>query len=164
MNVSGTSGWQLHVEQCGQVGERGIMVSGVRSSRAQGVSDHHDLSWLSHCELYGQSYRVKQDITVADLGMRTQHVIGREIDVIRSQLARNHVTVLPGMGRFLEPGTIGVAGGEDREQKVTADRIVIATGTRPARPDTVEFDDRTVIDSDGTWSGSPRRWSWWAPG
>src|SRR6188472_440128 len=48
------------------------------------------LTGLNQRELYGQSYRVKDDITVADLGMRTQHVIGRETDVIRSQLARNH--------------------------------------------------------------------------
>ncbi|QXJ20186.1 Si-specific NAD(P)(+) transhydrogenase [Actinomadura graeca] len=107
------------------------------------------LTGLSQRELYGQSYRVKDEITVADLGMRTQHVIGREVDVIRSQLARNHVTVVPGMGHFLDPNTIGVTGGQDRERKITADRVVIATGTTPARPGTVEFDDRTVIDSDG---------------
>ncbi|MFP3965175.1 Si-specific NAD(P)(+) transhydrogenase [Actinomadura fulvescens] len=107
------------------------------------------LTGLNQRELYGQSYRVKEDITVADLGMRTQHVIGREIDVIRSQLARNHVTVLAGTGRFLDPHTIGVGNGHDREHKVTADKIVIATGTKPARPGTVEFDDRTIIDSDG---------------
>ncbi|MFC9975201.1 Si-specific NAD(P)(+) transhydrogenase [Spirillospora sp. NPDC127200] len=107
------------------------------------------LTGLSQRELYGQSYRVKEDITVADLGMRTQHVIGREVDVIRSQLARNRVTMLPGHGRFLEPHVVGVSGGDDRELKVTADKIVIATGTRPARPDTVEFDEQTVIDSDG---------------
>ncbi|MFI0350907.1 Si-specific NAD(P)(+) transhydrogenase [Actinomadura sp. 9N407] len=107
------------------------------------------LTGLNQRELYGQSYRVKDEITVADLGMRTQHVIGREVDVIRSQLARNRVTVLAGTGHFLDPHTVGIGDGEDREQKVTADKIVIATGTRPARPDTVEFDDRTVIDSDG---------------
>ncbi|GAA0253962.1 Si-specific NAD(P)(+) transhydrogenase [Actinomadura nitritigenes] len=110
------------------------------------------LTGLNQRELYGQSYRVKDDITVADLGMRTQHVIGRETDVIRSQLARNHVTVLPGTGRFVEPNAVAVSGGRDpggREQKVTADRIVIATGTRPARPDSVAFDEKTVIDSDG---------------
>ncbi len=107
------------------------------------------LTGLNQRELYGQSYRVKEEITVADLGMRTQHVIGRETDVVRSQLARNRVTVLPGTGRFLEPDTIAVSGTGDREQKVTADRIVIATGTCPARPDTVDFDDRTIIDSDG---------------
>ncbi|TYK44585.1 Si-specific NAD(P)(+) transhydrogenase [Actinomadura decatromicini] len=107
------------------------------------------LTGLNQRELYGQSYRVKDDITVADLGMRTQHVIGRETDVIRSQLARNRVTVLPGRGRFRSPDTVGINGNGDREQKVSADRVVIATGTRPARPETVAFDDRTIIDSDG---------------
>ncbi|MGI5163191.1 Si-specific NAD(P)(+) transhydrogenase [Spirillospora sp. CA-253888] len=107
------------------------------------------LTGLSQRELYGQSYRVKEDITVADLGMRTQHVIGREVDVIRSQLARNRVTLLSGHGRFLEPHVVGVSNGDDRELKVTADKIIIATGTRPARPDSVEFDDQAVIDSDG---------------
>ena len=107
------------------------------------------LTGLNQRELYGQSYRVKDDITVGDLGMRTRHVIGREIDTVRSQLTRNRVTVLPGRGRFLKPDTIGITSADDREQKVTADRIVIATGTRPARPETVDFDDRTIIDSDG---------------
>lgn len=104
------------------------------------------LTGLNQRELYGASYRVKDEITVADLGMRTQHVIGREIQVIRSQLARNHVTLLQGTGRFLDEHTIGVTG--DEEKKITAEKIVIATGTSPARPDSVEFDDRTVIDSD----------------
>ncbi|MEV4168735.1 Si-specific NAD(P)(+) transhydrogenase [Nonomuraea sp. NPDC049709] len=108
------------------------------------------LTGLNQRELYGASYRVKDEITVADLGMRTQHVIGREIQVIRSQLARNHVTVLQGTGRFLDPHTIGIVHdeGKTEETKVTAEKIVIATGTSPARPSSVEFDDRTVIDSD----------------
>ncbi|MFC4535707.1 Si-specific NAD(P)(+) transhydrogenase [Sphaerisporangium dianthi] len=104
------------------------------------------LTGLNQRELYGASYRVKEEITVADLGMRTQHVIGREIQVIRSQLARNHVTALQGTGRFLDAHTIGVTG--DDERKVTAEKIVIATGTSPARPASVEFDDKMVIDSD----------------
>ncbi|OLT31831.1 NAD(P)(+) transhydrogenase [Actinomadura sp. CNU-125] len=107
------------------------------------------LTGLNQRELYGQSYRVDDDITVTDLGMRTRHVIGREVDIVRSQLARNRVTVLTGTGRFLDQHTVGITSDQAREQKVTADRIVIATGTRPARPDTVEFDDHTIIDSDG---------------
>ena len=50
------------------------------------------LTGLNQRELYGQSYRVKDDITVTDLSARTRHVVGREIDVIRNQLSRNHVT------------------------------------------------------------------------
>jgi NAD(P) transhydrogenase len=105
------------------------------------------LTGLSQRELYGQSYRVKDEITVQDLSARTRHVVGREVDVIMHQLARNHVTLLAGTARFLDPHTIGIAGGPV-ERRVTAANVVIATGTRPARPDTVEFDDKTVLDSD----------------
>ena len=43
------------------------------------------LTGLDQREMYGQSYRVKDEITIADLAARTQHVVGREIDVVRSQ-------------------------------------------------------------------------------
>jgi NAD(P) transhydrogenase len=113
--------------------------------------------------LYGESYRVKQDITVQDLLARTHFVIGREVEVIRSQLQRNRVDLLNGAARFLDAHTVEVVGesrGERGErgdggryrgehQTVSADKIVIATGTRPARPPAVEFDDRRVVDSDG---------------
>jgi NAD(P) transhydrogenase len=105
------------------------------------------LTGLSQRELYGQSYRVKDEITVQDLSARTRHVVGREVDVILHQLARNHVTLMAGTARFVNPYTIGIAGGPV-ERRVTAANVVIATGTRPARPDTVEFDDKTVLDSD----------------
>src|SRR5262245_1573746 len=106
------------------------------------------LTGLNQREMYGQSYRLKEDITVADLAARTQHVIGREVDVIRNQLARNQVRLITGSASFHDPHTVRVddAG---RESKVTAEKIIIAAGTRPARPASVEFDERTVIDSDG---------------
>ena len=106
------------------------------------------LTGLSMRELYGQSYRVKQEITVQDLLARTQHVIGREIEVVRSQLFRNHIDLLIGSGRFIDPHTIEISGGGDR-RVVQAGQIVIATGSRPARPDHVEFDEVRVVDSDG---------------
>jgi NAD(P) transhydrogenase len=107
------------------------------------------LTGLNQREMYGQSYRVKDEITVADLAIRTQHVIGREVDVIRSQLSRNHVAVFPGTASFADPHTLNVTDEQGRIVKITGKKIIIATGTRPARPDSVEFDEETVIDSDG---------------
>src|SRR5690242_7162579 len=107
------------------------------------------LTGLDQREMYGQSYRVKDEITIADLAARTQHVVGREIDVVRSQLSRNRVAIMTGTGYFTDPHTLEVDDGEGRLRRATADKVVIATGTRPARPATVDFDDRTVIDSDG---------------
>jgi NAD(P) transhydrogenase len=98
--------------------------------------------------MYGQSYRLKDDITIGDLTSRTEHVVGREVDVIRSQLSRNRVAHLPGTGRFLDEHTVAVRDASGQDRAVTADFVVIATGTRPARPASVEFDDRTVLDSD----------------
>jgi NAD(P) transhydrogenase len=107
------------------------------------------LTGLDQREMYGQSYRVKDEITIADLAARTSHVVGREMDVVRSQLTRNRVTTLTGTASFTDPHTVKVDDGAGRARQASAEKIVIATGTRPARPDSVEFDERTVMDSDG---------------
>jgi NAD(P) transhydrogenase len=105
------------------------------------------LTGLSQRAMYGDSYRVKEEITVEDLELRTRQVVEREIDIVRNQLARNHVRVLSGIARFVDPHTVAISGGEDRV--VSAEKIVVATGTRPHRPDSVEFDNKTILDSDG---------------
>ena len=68
--------------------------------------------------------------------------------MIRSQLARNHVQTLIGTGRFADPHTVVVTADDGTERRVTAEKFVVAVGTRPARPTTVDFDGRTVVDSD----------------
>ncbi|MER5793157.1 Si-specific NAD(P)(+) transhydrogenase [Streptomyces sp. NPDC001980] len=110
------------------------------------------LTGLTQRDLYGQSYRLKEDITVADLTARTQHVVSREVDVIRNQLSRNHVTLCSGTGRFVDPHTVALSEPNGNERLLTAEHIIIATGTRPARPDSVEFDGRTIMDSDNVLS------------
>jgi len=107
------------------------------------------LTGLSMRDLYGQNYRVKQDITVTDLLARTQHVIGREIEVVRSQLFRNGVDLLAGTASFTDEHSVAVLAENGTERRVSADKIVLATGTRPVRPSSVAFDDVRILDSDG---------------
>jgi NAD(P) transhydrogenase len=108
------------------------------------------LTGMSQRDMYGASYRVKSEITVEDLFARTQHVIGREIEIIRAQLIRNHVDLLTGTARFADPHTITVTGDPGHPSAtLTADHVVVATGTAPARPASVQFDERRVVDSDG---------------
>jgi NAD(P) transhydrogenase len=106
------------------------------------------LTGMAQRELYGESYRVKDDIKMADLTARTSHVVRREIDVIRNQLARNHVALIPGMGRFVDPHSLEVVDEDGEHRVLQADKFVIAVGTRPARPDSVDFDGSTIVDSD----------------
>jgi NAD(P) transhydrogenase len=77
---------------------------------------------------------------------RAAAVVAIETGITREQFRRNHVGLLPGAARFEDDHTVRIDGSDD---PVRATRIVIAAGTRPARPDSVAFDDRTIIDSDG---------------
>ena len=107
------------------------------------------LTGVDQREIYGQSYRVKDEITIADLTARTTHVVTKESDVVRSQLTRNRVAIIPGTARFTGPNEVEVDDGGGRTRKVSADNVVIASGTKPARPASVAFDEKTIIDSDG---------------
>jgi NAD(P) transhydrogenase len=108
------------------------------------------LTGMSQRELYGASYRVKEKITPADLLARTQHVIGKEIDVVRSQLMRNRIDLYEGHARFVDQHSLVVEDPSRAERITLAGRnFVIATGTKPLRPAGVDFDTERVLDSDG---------------
>ena len=79
---------------------------------------------------------------------RAARVVGAEAQVVREQFRRNRVGLLFGNGQFVDEHTISITD-EDRTKEVTADNIIIAAGTYPARPADVQFDDEHVIDSDG---------------
>jgi NAD(P) transhydrogenase len=106
------------------------------------------LTGMSEREMYGQSYRVKADITMSDLRERTNRVIAREVDVIRNQLQRNRVELLQGSARFVDEHVLSVDSETGVARRVSAEQIIVAVGTLPAHPVTVDFDGRTIIDSD----------------
>jgi NAD(P) transhydrogenase len=106
-----------------------------------------ELTGLTQRAVYGDTYRIKSTVTIDDVLWRTQHVVEHERCVVREQLRRNRVEVVEGVASFVDPHTLEVAG--PRPLSLTGEAIVIAVGTRPARPPQVDFDERTVIDSDG---------------
>ncbi len=106
------------------------------------------LTGLRMRETYGAAYRVKERISVEDLSYRTERVIENEINVVRDQLIRNYVDLIPGTAAFLDPRTLQVEF-DGAVRKLSAEKIVIAVGSKPTRPEGIEFDDRYIIDSDG---------------
>jgi NAD(P) transhydrogenase len=106
------------------------------------------LSGFRQRNLYGASYRVKTDITFEDLALRCDHVVKAEQEVIKHQLNRNHVDFITGSAAFLDAHKIAVQ--QDNESiEHTADFVVVAVGTEPARPAEIPFDGASIIDSDG---------------
>src|ERR687887_143288 len=66
------------------------------------------LSGYQYQSIYGMNYRVKENITIAELSFRVQHVVKTEIDVTQAQLSRNGVDVVYGAASFLDPHRIQV--------------------------------------------------------
>ena len=104
---------------------------------------------LTKLRLHGIRYEVGAEVTVADFMQRERVVVQRELELINQSLGRYAVEVVQGHGRFAGPHAVAVtppAGAETRT--LTADFFVIATGSRPNRPDDVPFDGETVFDSE----------------
>jgi len=111
------------------------------------------LSGFRQRNLYGASYRVKKDITFEDLAQRCDHVIKAEQEVIQNQLLRNSVDFIIGTASFLDAHRLSIKQ-ESETNEHSADYIVIAVGTEPARPPEIPFDDESIIDSDRLLSSS----------
>ena len=106
------------------------------------------LTGLNQRAIYGQSYRLKDAVSIEDISLRTRHVVEREREIIRDQLLRNRVTILDGCARFVDPHTLAIDGRDGAERRVSAESIVIATGSKPAHPPEIEFNATTILDSD----------------
>ena len=105
------------------------------------------LSGFYYQSIYGVNYRVKEQITMADLSFRAQHVIKTEIDVTRAQLSRNGIEVLNGLASFTGPNGLRVSGVRGQAD-YQAEKVIIATGTKPASSPLVPFNNRNIINSD----------------
>jgi NAD(P) transhydrogenase len=106
------------------------------------------LSGFRQRNLYGASYRVKKDITFEDLALRCDHVVKAEQEVIQNQLIRNYVDFMIGTATFIDPHQLSIKQ-DTKCNEHTADHIVVAVGTEPARPADIPFDGESIIDSDG---------------
>ena len=98
-------------------------------------------------DVYTESFRKKRHITIDQLRRKLDRVTEHEIDVVQDQLERNGVDVFTGQARFASPNEIQVTKAT-QGVTLTADNILLACGSRPARPAHVPFDGISVFDSD----------------
>jgi NAD(P) transhydrogenase len=105
------------------------------------------LSGYRQQELYGLRVEINQDTAVPRLLSRKNAVREQEVARMRWNFDRHDVEVVHGAARFLDAHTVEVPtpGGV---QRLSAERFLVATGSKPHRPDNIPFDDEDVDDSD----------------
>src|SRR6188474_3142997 len=99
--------------------------------------------------LYGASYTVKQNITMADLLYRTDHVVQHELDIVRHQLQRNRVELISAEASFLDANTVRLKSIDQHGWRdVTTANVIIATGTTATKSESIPFDGKRIFLSD----------------
>src|SRR5260370_32442527 len=94
------------VERLEVVGGAAINTGTIPSKTIREAVLH--LSGFYYQNIYGVNYRLKEQITIADLSFRAHHVIKTEIHVIPSQLSPNGTQVLTRLPSFTAPTHIHV--------------------------------------------------------
>ena len=99
--------------------------------------------------IYGESYSVKQVITMSDLMIRTDHVMHQEKDTLRHQLLRNRVELITARASFIDPHTVDLVSSDGKSRRsITTEKVVVAVGTMPTKPNGIEADGERILLSD----------------
>jgi NAD(P) transhydrogenase len=87
-------------------------------------------------------------LTFQDILQHASAVINKQVSLRSGFYDRNRVKHFFGEASFVDPHTIAVIRPDGSIEHITAKQIVIATGSRPYRPDDINFNHPRVYDSD----------------
>ncbi len=133
------------IERASEPGGAGTHTGTVPSKTLRETAMY--LSGYHSREMYGVAVELERTATVPRLMSRKSAIVASESKRIRDNLRRHGVSYMRGVAGFVDAHTVEVAD-DTGARRVTGDRILIATGSRPARPAGIDFFDEHVHDSD----------------
>ncbi len=96
----------------------------------------------------GFEHTLRRDLTLDEIMHRKSEVIRAQVEVVTDHFNRNNIDIIPGEASFIDANTLSVKDSDTASISLKGDIIVIATGTRPRRPPSIEFDHKHIHDSD----------------
>jgi len=112
-------------------------------------------AWLEASEHYHKLKHQFEDfgidvkeanVDIVKMNQRVQDVVGEIINGVAYLMKKNKVTVYEGHGNIKDKNTIEIKG-EDKTQTIETDKMVIATGSKPASLPNIEIDKKRIISS-----------------
>ncbi|MBJ6763083.1 Si-specific NAD(P)(+) transhydrogenase [Myxococcaceae bacterium JPH2] len=98
--------------------------------------------------LYSVEATLRHEATVSDFLYRERRVKLTERERIAQNLQRHGVTLYQGVASLVDAHTVAVTRAGTPETRLTADFVMVATGSSPFRPPLYPFGDPRVHDSD----------------
>jgi len=106
------------------------------------------LSAFEKKEIYGVALSAPPEVMYPAVRARARQVSEQLRQVTLERIQASGVHLVPGEGRLEGDHTVAVATGNGGEIRLGAERVIIATGSRPLRPASVPFTDPCVFDSE----------------
>ena len=103
---------------------------------------------LKNNSLFTNNYPQKQTFTFADILRHTDLVIAKQVKMRSSFYNRNNCTLHFGEASFVDNHTVNIKSSDGSTETISAQDIVIATGSRPYHPVDIDFNSPNVYDSD----------------
>jgi NAD(P) transhydrogenase len=91
---------------------------------------------------------ISANLSFAQLRKSAASVIAKQVDMRQTFYERNRVPVISGTAKFLDPHTVEAVQENGAKMLLAADAFVIAVGSRPYRPEGVDFTHPRIFDSD----------------
>ena len=106
-----------------------------------------DLTGFHQKSFYAKDLAMK-DISIQELNFRVKKVIEEERGIIHRQFKKNHIEIVVGTATFENPNTLNIYTYQhDFLCRITAEYIILATGSKPRNPLDVPFDREVILDS-----------------
>ncbi len=87
----------------------------------------------------------KPKVNLEQMISRKADVVKQNVDGIAFLMNKNKIDVFHGMGSFIDKNTIQIDG--KKKETITAEKVIIATGSKPANLPFIELDKERVITS-----------------
>jgi dihydrolipoamide dehydrogenase len=121
---------------------------GCIPSKALLDSSHHYYFMQKHAAAHGISCK-DLDIDVATMQARKANVVKKLTQGIGALFKKNKVTSIEGAARLVGNQQVEVSAHDGSKQTLSADNIIIATGSVPVRIPVAPIDDKLIVDSTG---------------
>jgi len=154
---SGPGGYVAAI-RCAQLGMKTAIVEkyealggtclnvGCIPSKAMLDSSEHFHNAKNHFKAHGIS-QTNLKVNLTQMVKRKSEVVNQTVEGVKFLMKKNKIDVHTGMGAFKDKNTIVVTGSDKKKKEFTTEKVIIATGSKPAVPPFAKIDKEKVITS-----------------
>ena len=119
---------------------------GCIPSKALLDSSEHFLNAKEHFKEHGIDISAPK-VNIKQMIKRKGDVVNQNVEGIAYLMKKNKIEVHTGVGSFVDKNTIKVTAKDGKETKITTEKVIIATGSKPTPLPFANFDKKRMIFS-----------------